>query len=127
MTAATITPTLFDALTRAGIKPEEARQIEHGIVLVINASQDDVRTEMREHYVSKTEGSNMEPKLIGEIRDVEKRLSGEIRDIEKRFSGELHSTETRLLEAIRKQGWDMMRLILVANGLLFALLKMWPS
>lgn len=116
MTTATITPTLFDALTRAGIKPGEARQIEHGITLVVNASRDDVRAEMREHYVSKTEGSNMELKLIGEIRDVEKRLSEEI-----------HGTETRLLEAIRKQGWDMMRLILVANGLLFALLKMWPS
>jgi hypothetical protein len=59
---------LFEALTEAGVKPEAARRVEKSIETAILASQEAIRVEMRtemfEHLLTKTDGVQIENRLL---------------------------------------------------------------
>lgn len=64
---------LFEALTEAGVKPETARRVEKNIESAILSGQEAVRTELRtemfEHLLTKTDGVQIENRLLKSINE----------------------------------------------------------
>lgn len=102
MNMPTLDLALFEALTEAGVKPETARRVEKKVESAILAGHDAVRTELRtemfEHLMTKTDGARLE--------------------------GRIAESETRMLKAINDNTWKMVAFVLAANGLMLTVFKL---
>ncbi|SDE72280.1 hypothetical protein SAMN05192589_12732 [Paracidovorax valerianellae] len=55
---------LYEALTEVGIPPDAARKVERQFESAIHAGNDEIRAEMRDQLFTKTDGSEMENRLL---------------------------------------------------------------
>lgn len=125
---------VYEALTEAGVKPDAARKVERQIESALQMSQDSirtemheqqakaelasktsedaVRTEMRHQLMSKADGSKLEAALRSDITDMEVRLVKAMNEQTK---------------AMNEQTWKLVGFVLVANGLMLAVLRLLPT
>ena len=95
---------MYEALTEAGVKPDAARKVERQVESAIQAGQDAVRAEMREQLMTKTDGQQMKAELKEEIG----------------------SFRSDLLKAMNEQTWKLVGFVVVANGIMLAVLRLLP-
>ena len=84
---------MYEALTEAGVKPDAARKVERQLESAIQAGQDAVRAEMREHLMTKADGE---------------------------------SIKAEVLKALNEQTWKLVGFVVVANGIMLAILRLLP-
>lgn len=99
---------MYEALTEAGVKPDAARKVEREFEAAIQVSQDAVRAEMREHLMTKADGADMKAELKADIASVREEISG---------------LRSEMLKALNEQTWKLVSFVVVANGIMIALLK----
>ena len=95
---------MYEALTEAGVKPDAARKVERQVESAIQAGQDAVRAEMREQLMTKTDGQQMKAELKEEIG----------------------SFRSDVLKAMSEQTWKLVGFVVVANGIMLAVLRLLP-
>ena len=95
---------MYEALTEAGVKPDAARKVERQVESAIQAGQDAVRAEMREQLMTKTDVQQMKAELKEEIG----------------------SFRSDLLKAMNEQTWKLVGFVVVANGIMLAVLRLLP-
>lgn len=95
---------MYEALTEAGVKPDAARKVERQVESAIQAGQDAVRAEMREQLMTKTDGQQMKAELKEEIG----------------------SFGSDVLKAMYEQTWKLVGFVVVANGIMLAVLRLLP-
>lgn len=103
---------MYEALTEAGVKPDAARKVEREFEAAIQVSQDAVRAEMREHLMTKADGADMKTELKAELKR-------EIASVRAEISG----LRSEMLKALNEQTWKLVSFVVVANGIMIALLK----
>ena len=95
---------MYEALTEAGVKPDAARKVERQVESAIQAGQDAVRAEMREQLMTKADGQQMK----AELKEV------------------IGSFRSDLLKAMNEQTWKLVGFVVVANGIMLAVLRLLP-
>lgn len=93
---------MYEALTDAGVKPDAARIVERQLEAALQAGHETVRAEMRDQLMTKVDGLAMKDELKSDI-------------------GSLRSD---LLRAMNEQTWKLVGFVVVANGLMLAVLRM---
>ncbi len=88
---------MYEALTEAGVKPDAARKVERQVEIAIQAGQDAVRAEIREQLMTKADGQQMKAEITAEI-----------------------------LKAMNEQTWKLVGFVVVANGIMLAILRLLP-
>lgn len=96
---------VFDALTEAGVKPDAARKVERQIETVIQSGHEQIRAEMREQLMTKADGLQLKAELKAE------------------FHEGLAGVRNEVLRALNEQTWKLVSFVVVANGIMLALLK----
>ena len=99
---------MYEALTEAGVKPDAARQVERQVEAAIQAGQDAVRAEMREQLMTKADGESLKMELKADLK------------------AEIGSLRSEILKAMNEQTWKLAGFVVVANGIMLAILRLLP-
>ena len=95
---------MYEAFTQAGVTPDAARKVEREVEAAIQAGRESVRAEVRDQLMTRADGLALKADLKAEIAGLR---------------GEMH-------KALNEQTWKQVGFVVVANGLMVALMKYLP-